>query len=900
MRDDLPEGNVTLLLTDIEGSTRLLHGLGESYAEVLGTHREILRRAFRTNGGVEVDTQGDAFFIAFPSATGCVRAAVQAQRELARHSWPSGNEVRVRMGAHLGEPTRTDEGFVGIDVHVAARICSAGHGGQILLSAHIAEALMQELEQEGLTLRDLGEHRLKDLSGPWKLYQVVIPELPSDFAPLRTLDTRPNNLPTPPTPFIGRAREVARIRDLMLRSDVRLVTLTGPGGTGKSRLGLRVATELLHSLRDGAFYVPLAAVSDPALVVSTIAQTFGVRESPGLPPLQALIDELRDQELLLLLDNFEQVLPAARQLAELMAQCPHLKVLVTSREILRLSAERDVPIPPLGLPERDPLPPLAELGEYEAIRLFAERAQASSPDFELSDHNAQLVAEICLRLDGLPLAIELAAARVRNMAPSGLLTQLEHRLTVLTEGPVDLPERQQTLRDAIAWSYDLLGPDEQKLCRRLAVFVGGCTPDAAAAVCDAQADFEADFEKIATSLVDKSLLRREGGRGTGPAQVLALAEQEQVRLSMLETIREYALEQLTASGEEPPVRRFHQTWCVDLCEELEPRIRTQDVKECLDLLEREHGNLRSALGWSLADGGDGAAAALRLGASLWLFWYQHGHLSEGRRWLEDALSAGREASLSLRARALLGAAELARHQHEMERAIELAEEGLAIYRELGEKSGIARALGQLGVMAQFQEKLDRAWDLLEESLKLSREVGDSERTGYALASLGTTAHLREDYDLAKQLYEESLRFSRERGEKGSIATLLMNLGEVAELQGDPSRAASLYRESLSLYHELQIKPAIAYCLENLAELAAKQAHFEHSAQLFAAAEALREAVGAPMESYSRERREQAVATVRGGLASETFDRAWRAGRALRLDAAIACALEEEVIGPGDT
>ena len=347
---DLPEGTVTLLLTDIEGSTRMLHSLGDRYADVLAAHREILRKAFASHGGVEVDTQGDAFFVAFPSAIGCLRAAVESQRGLESYDWPEGRAVRVRMGMHTGEPTRIGEGYVGMDVHAAARICSAGHGGQILLSHRTAELAEEGLATEELTLRDLGEHRLKDLEGPQQLFQVVIPELSSDFSPLRTLETRPNNLPTPPTPFIGRAKEVTEVRDLLLRDGVRVVTLTGPGGTGKSRLALRVATELLHSFADGAFFVALASVRRHALVMSALARALGVREGQGRTLQEALEDHLRDRAILLVFDNFEHVRQAGRTLAELMAQCPGVKVLITSREALRLSGEYDVPVPPWACP----------------------------------------------------------------------------------------------------------------------------------------------------------------------------------------------------------------------------------------------------------------------------------------------------------------------------------------------------------------------------------------------------------------------------------------------------------------------------------------------------------------------------------------------------------------------
>ena len=547
----------------------------------------------------------------------------------------------------------------------------------------------------------------------------------------------------------------------------------------------------------------------------------------------------------------------------------------------------------MGLPDRDALPLVSELGRFEAIRLFVERAQVAKVDFTLEDSNAAPVVEICHRLDGLPLAIELAAARVRSIPIPELLDQLEHRLTVLTEGPIDLPERQQTLRDAIAWSYDLLGPDEQKLCRHLAVFVGGFTAEAAEVVCSAGEELELTVPDGTRSLIEKSLLGQQLGPG-GPDKVLTAPESSDTgRFTMLETIREYCLEQLEASEETEVVRARHQVWCVEFAEHAAPQLRGAEQSTWLDRLEREHGNFRAALSWSLEGGGDLADAPLRLGASLWLFWYEHGHLSEGRQWLQQALDADADASEQIRAGALSGAAELARHQASYDQAVELAEAAQALYRKLDDKAGVARTLSQLGVMAQFQGDSDSAFSLLEESLALSREVGDAERTAYTLMSLGSISLLQDDLERAEKLYDECLIIYRELGEKSSIATALMNLGEVAQLQGDNQRAALLYRETMSLYHELQFRAAMAYCLENLAGLAAAEDQCERAAQLFGASEALRELVGAPVESYNLERYEREVAATRTGLADEVFNEAWTRGRQLSLANTVAYALEED-------
>ena len=434
-----PTGTVTLLFTDIEGSTNLLQRLGgEQYAVVLAEQRELLRHVFHAFDGHEVDTQGDAFFVAFARATDAVSAAVAAQRALFTHTWPEGVTVRVRMGLHTGEPARATEGYVGLDVHHAARIMSAGHGGQVLLSQTTRELVVQALP-DGVTLFDLGEHRLKDLQRASHLFQLVIVGLPADFPPLKTLDASPNNLPIQPTPLIGREKEVAAVAKLLRREDVRLLTLTGPGGTGKTRLGLQVAAELSDRFADGVFFVNLAPLSDPDLVIPATAQALDLQERAGQPILELMKASLREKQMLLLLDNFEQVVRAALQVAELLAACPKLKILVTSRMALHVRAEQEFAVPPLALPDPKHLPDLVVLSQYEAVALFIQRARAVKSDFQVTKETAPAVAEICVRLDGLPLAIELAAARIKLFPPQALLARLGQRLVVLTGGALGCP-----------------------------------------------------------------------------------------------------------------------------------------------------------------------------------------------------------------------------------------------------------------------------------------------------------------------------------------------------------------------------------------------------------------------------------------------------------------------------
>jgi predicted ATPase/class 3 adenylate cyclase len=541
---ELPTGTVTFLFSDIEGSTSLLQHLGDRFADVLADHRRLLRAAFQAAGGHEVDAAGDGFFVAFHRATDAAAAAVAAQRAMATHPWPEGAQVRVRMGLHTGEPSLTAGGYIGLDVHRAARICAAGHGGQILLSQSTCDLVAPDLPED-VNLRDLGEHRLKDLHRPERLFQLVIPHVFADFPALRTLNNRPHNLPTQLTPLMGREQAVAAVCALLRREDVRLLTLTGPGGAGKTRLGLQVAADVIDDFADGAFFVPLASLNDAVLVASTMAQTLGIRETGGRLLLESLKDFLRDKQMLLLLDNFEQVVAAAPVVAELLVSCPKVKVLVTSREALRLRGEHEFPVPPLALPDLTHLPALELLSRYAAVALFLLCARAVNPDFSVTNENTPAVAEICVRLDGLPLAIELAAARIRLLTPQAILARLDSRLKLLTGGARDVPTRQQTLRDAIAWSYDLLHETERALFRRLAVMVGGFTIEAAEAVCHSARDpvmgagqtLAVDVLDGLESLVGKSLVR---------PQEASVGES---RFAMLETIREYALEKLAERGE---------------------------------------------------------------------------------------------------------------------------------------------------------------------------------------------------------------------------------------------------------------------------------------------------------------------------------------------------------------
>ena len=811
----LPMGTFTFLFTDIEGSTHLLQHLGERYPSLLEEYRSLVRLAFQKDSGHEVDTQGDGFFVAFARASEAIGAAVEMQRSLASHAWPEGEPVRVRMGLHTGEPELTSEGYVGLDVHRAARIMSAGHGGQILLSQSTRELLEQELPP-AVSLRDLGVHRLNDLQRPTRLFQVVIADLPADFPPLRTLDAHANNLPVQPTPFIGREQEVQECLQLLCRDEVRLLTLTGPGGIGKTRLALQVAAQLSEVFPDGLYFVNLAPLHDPGFVVPTIAQALDLHELAEQPLLDLVKAFLREKQLLLLLDNFEQVVSAALQVAELLAACPQLKMLVTSRMALHVQAEQEVAVPPLCVPDPRHLPEVVALAQYDALALFIQRAQAVKPAFQLSHANARAVAEICRHLEGLPLAIELAAARLKLLPPQALLARLTPRLTLLSSGARDVPERQQTLRNTIAWSYQLLDVEVQRLFRRLSVFVGGCTLQAIEAM-GAALDGEAGgvFEGVAC-LLDQSLLQQTESEGEEP------------RLVMLETIREYAWECLESLGERETTCQAHAEYYVALAEKAEPELAGPQQAVWLERLEREYDNLRAALQWLLERAGEEEARqrqelALRLGAALRWFWLRRGHYREGRDFLERALAGSTAVAGPLQVKALQAAAHLAFEQGDLDRAEALFEECLPRCRDLGDTAGMALSLGLLGAIASNRSNFVVASSRTEEALALFREVGNSEGIAWTLFRLAMLLYHRGEYARAISLNEEALALFREVGNSEGVTWSLFGLAKVLfSSQGDPATGRALLEEALALSREVGHKESISWALADLGEVVLQQ------------------------------------------------------------------------------
>jgi predicted ATPase/class 3 adenylate cyclase len=917
---DQPTGTVTLLFTDIEGSTKLWEENPRGMQVALTRHDALLWEAIEGHGGFVFKTVGDAFCAVFPTALGALEAALAAQRSLFSEAW--GEEIgalKARMALHTGTTHERDGDYFGPPVNRVARLLSAGHGGQVLLSSSTQDLVRDHLPPH-THLRDLGERRLKDLSRPERVFQLTAPDLPSEFPPLRTLESRTNNLPLQATPLIGREREVEAACGLLRNSETRLLTLLGPGGTGKTRVGLQVAAELADDFEDGVFFVPISAITDPALVAPTIARTLGLSEG-AQPPEELLEGYLRDRQTLLLLDNLEQVIEAAPVVERLLSGAANLKILATSRIPLGLYGEYEFPVPPLSLPDPDSLPPLEHLTEYEAIRLFVERARAVRPDFSLTEENGPAVVEICKRLDGLPLAIELAAARIKLLPSRVLLDKLGNRLKILTGGARNLPERQRTLRNAIEWSYELLDEGEKLLFGRLGVFSGGATLEAIEAVCDAEGDLPTDVFDGASSLLDKSLLRQEEGAAGEP------------RFAMLETIHEFANVKLAESGEVEAVRRAHAEYFLILAEVAEPMLWGAEDAAWLDRLEREHGNMRAALSWAIEH--DEGELALRLGGALRWFWYMEGYYGEGRRWLEATLGKDwRAAAAEARAKALEGVGWLASGQGDLDRAQAAAEEGLklsaeavlgdvvvadlqnvlgeavarqrgdyewaakllteslALHRKAGDIRGIAWSLCNLANVTSDRGDYEQAKELYEEGLALSRELDGAELLGAYLINLGYESLLEGEPERAIALNEEATELFRKRGRRGGLQHTLGNLGWATLLRGDFERAETLHKQSLRVSQDLGDKLVASDSVEGLACTAGARGEAERSAILFGAAEGQREAEGYEQAPRDRSLREPYLAAAHAQLGEAAWSAAWEKGRSMQLEDTIGYALED--------
>jgi predicted ATPase/class 3 adenylate cyclase len=810
VRAELPSGTVTFLFTDVEGSTRLLHELGpEPYADALQEHRRALRVAFARYEGVEVDTQGDAFFVAFSTADGAVAAAQAAQLELA------GGPIAVRMGLHTGTPHLAEEGYVGRDVHLGARVAAAGHGGQVLLSAATHDALEPS---NRLLLGSLGEHRLTDFEQPVAIFQLG----DRRFPPLKTVAN--TNLPRPASSFLGREREVAEVVAL-LRDGARLVALTGPGGTGKTRLAIEAAAELVGELDAGVFWVPLATIRDPRLVVETVAQTLGAADG--------LAAHIGARELLLVLDNFEQVVEAAPELSSLLEACPNLRLLVTSRELLRIRGEAEYAVPPLAT--------------HEAVELFCARSRLD-PD--------ETVIELCRRLDNLPLAVELAAARTTVLSPAQIVERLSSRLDLL-KGGRDLDPRQQTLRATIEWSYELLSPDEQRLFARLAVFTGGCTLDAAEKVAEADLD---TFQ----SLVEKSLLRHTGDR-----------------FWMLETIREFAAEQLERSGDADDVRLRHAGFFLALAESAQ--LTFLSARHHPELVAPEADNMRAAMSWARA------ARDLELGLSLAraleMYWV-YTNPSEGVRWYEDLLADADDVPLPLRAAVLMAYGSCANPAGYDALAERLYRESFEAYSALGDRQGIAHLLMRFGASALYRDDPAPARDFGEQSVALAREIRDRQTETLALWVVGEAEQRLGNPERGIELIRQSADLAGEIGFLWQRTRMLRRLADRALDRGEPAEARGDLEESLRLSQELGDRISVVFTLARLARIEAEAGDPERAGLLWGAVEAEESAGGLGAWYGERER----FAGPLLSHAGEAFDRGRDEGHRLSLDEAVSYAL----------
>ncbi|HUG29052.1 MAG TPA: adenylate/guanylate cyclase domain-containing protein [Candidatus Limnocylindria bacterium] len=897
-------GTLTFLFSDIEGSTRLLDELGsEVYTLVLERQAAILRAAFEEHGGREEGTEGDSFFVVFESAREALLAAVEGQRALAAEPWPAGVGVNVRMGLHAGEASSSAAGLVGLDIHLAARIAAAAHGGQIVVSEAVRTLVTPTLEP-GVSLRGLGRHRLKDLREPQPLCQVVADGLRMEFPPLRSLDARPNNLPTQLTSFVGREKELDTAGRLLEAN--RLVTLTGPGGTGKTRLSLQVAANAAERYPDGVFFVPLETVREPSLVVTRIASAIGLAEAGGRTADVVLRDWLAGKQVLLVLDNFEQVLGAGPALAELLRDAPTLSALVTSRAALRVSGEQEFPVS--GLPTPPDLSQLtslelaalplsertidaASLSTFESVRLFIARATAVRPDFRVTNKNAPAVAAIAAQLHGLPLAIELAAARIKLFSPEALRSRLEDQLGLLSAGARDLPERQRTLRGAIAWSCELLDDGHRRLLDRLSVFEGGLDIGAAASVCGPASEVGVDVFDGLVALADQSLIRTVDVGGDP-------------RFEMLETIRAYAAEQLAARGETEAIAERHAAWFLALTQQLAPELAGTDQRTHLDRLELEHDNVRAVLDRATA-AGDGAMA-IDLAFAVWRFWQKRGYLSEARRRLDVMIAAPwSRVDPVRRARLLEAFGGVCWWQADIRAMGRAYLEAVGIWRSIGDKAELANALynyafvftvpdhpgAEIGEIDTFGEGVQA----LEEALHLYEELDDARGIANVRWGMGNQKYFGDTADAGVDDFRAALEGFRQVGDRTMEAWSLHMLGGALLRREQPDESRPYLREALRHFFEAGDAAGITMVVDDLSSQALADEDHVRAARLWGAARALTAATGAGLAGFTDGWIEQKVRpNVRVALDPAELERGAQEGAAMPVDEAVAYALDTTV------
>jgi predicted ATPase/class 3 adenylate cyclase len=924
MNSALPTGTVTFLFTDIEGSTPLWEREPEQMRAALARHDAILRAAIAEQGGHVYKVIGDAFQAAFDVPAQAVAAALAAQRGLAGERWPTSVPIRVRMGLHVGPAeARVDDYATTHTLNRVARVMSAGYGGQTLLTLAVAE-LVRERLPAGVTLRDLGRHRLKGLTQLEHLFQVVAPDLPADFPPLQSLTASLNNLPVQLTSFIGRGAEVAEVKRLLSAS--RLVTLTGSGGCGKTRLSIQAASELGGHYANGVWFIELAPVADPALISQSLLSIFSLREDSHRSALDVLIDYLRAKTLLLVLDNCEHLIEACAQISEsLLRACPQLRILATSREALGITGEAAYRVPSLNTPNPAHLPALDQLEKVESIRLFIERAATAKPGFTLTHDNAAFIAQICRRLDGIPLALELAASRVKVLSPEQIAARLDDRFRLLTGGSRTALPRHQTLRAMMDWSYSLLSEQEKILFRRLAVFVGGWTLEAAEAVCGEDGR-EFDVLDLLARLVDKSLIFNDESTG-------------ELRYHRLETIRQYSREKFFEADDVETMRDRHLAFFVQFAELVDEHLKGGQQLVWQNRMAEEQDNLRAALEWGLSRNPD---CALRIAGAANLFWTAGGYSAEGFRWTQKALELVEKIPIPTgvtfeqrrvaRAKALRGLARLYLSLGDNANAKRVAEESVALYRQsqdrrglafalvvlaypleflgervraeavLRESNAIARAEGDVYVICRslnilarvvidLHHDLDGSQRYVQESLRLAREAGLRYQEAQACEILGLIASHTHDYDVARAHFNESVRLYQDVGATFNVILEKSNLAHLERQLGHYVSALTYYRETIVAFRDIAQTGAVSHQLECFAFIALAQDQGERALQLFAAANALREKGVTPMTPDEQRYFDEQLKSLREKMDTMKFESIWSQGRALTMEQAIAYALE---------
>jgi predicted ATPase/class 3 adenylate cyclase len=869
----LPSGTVTLLFSDIEGSTVLLSRLGDAYVDALSGQRRVLREAWAQHGGTELGTEGDSFFVVFSTAEGAVAAACQAQRELASYPWQGGERVWVRMGIHTGTPVVHDGGYVGMDVHRAARIAGAAHGGQVVVSSATAE-LVGGCLPEDVGLRDLGRHRLKDITRDEHLFELSIEGLASDFPPLKSLGAA-SSLPRPTTPLVGRDGELAELTALLSSAGWRLVTLTGPGGSGKTRLAIGLARGLVATFPDGVYFVPLAAATSAEVMWTSIAEVLDVPAEGRIPP--GFFTHVAHRSALLVLDNLEQFGDADEVVADLLREAPQVVVVATSRRPLHVEGEHQHPVPTLELP--DSLTDLAQASASGAVQLFVERAGMVRPGFALSPANAADVVMLCRRLDGLPLAIELAAARSKFLSPAALVARIDQALDIASSGK-QAPARQRTLRDTIGWSYDLLPAEQQMLFRRLGVFAGGADLEAIAAVAsDAVGD--EDMFDLVTDLVDASLI------------TIGDDDRGEPRIGMLESIRAYAQDQLRRQGELDAVRSRHAHHYMDVAGDLSPKVvgSAEEMLRTQRRFEREVDNFREALHWALTVGNtagtpslDRVLIGMRLCAGLHRCWAAGGYYGEGRHWLEAVIRlAGDDDDSEKFGACYWGLAALAQLEGDRQRAYDVMTHSVARWRRLGDKRELSSDLNMLGIVT---DDMQEARHVLEEAIALARDVGDKARLADALQNLAHVEQAEHDYDRALALQRSALDLYRDVGNDWMMLTVQHNVACVYRALGQPEEACRQVTKQLPQMVQLADPSSLISIAEDYAAVLADLGDHEHAARLLGATDAMREQNGItrdPLDTVN----DEASAKARAAMPTDAWTREYQRGSHTTVEDALA-------------